>query len=319
MSITTTQYQKLKHLVNILYSLPYSDEFRQPVSIKYPDLQQPYQDVVKYPIDLGTILLKLTNETYQHLDEVNKELILCFKNAILFNSDLSQMVSISNYLLLISEKLWIEFIKLPFYKMKNNNKMLISMNLDYHIDINDQNGLKTFQDMLYQYRVDHLLEVRNVKMNYDDVKQFHQQLEEFSCEDLDEEYENALKLMNKNCVELLSSSSSSSDRQDVEYPNLLKLINPLVDIVKKEIDSSQDDDEEDEDDQYSCFLKVIFNNNSDKDKDKDEDEDEDNKNNKNKKKSFPKKLSFKKNNFLKLFDDVLGTSLVLLFERQTRG
>lgn len=58
-----------------------------PSKKKYPE----YYEVIEYPIDLRLIAIKIQNNEYAHLNELEKDLLLMAKNACLFNEPGSQI------------------------------------------------------------------------------------------------------------------------------------------------------------------------------------------------------------------------------------
>ena len=63
-------------------SLPISYDFLMPVDVTYlPD----YNDIIKVPMDLGTIRDKLKNQEYKYFVDWEKDMLLVFDNAIKYN------------------------------------------------------------------------------------------------------------------------------------------------------------------------------------------------------------------------------------------
>jgi E1A/CREB-binding protein len=63
-----------------------------------------YFDVIKEPMDLGTILKKLNNGVYVTADEFAKEVRLTFHNAVLYNSEESEVHGLAKEYLSYFEK-----------------------------------------------------------------------------------------------------------------------------------------------------------------------------------------------------------------------
>lgn len=112
--ITSGELSSLRRLVMSLYTLPFSNEFRQPIQILHPELLESYMFAIPKPIDLGTILLKLQNEEYHSVMECREDIKLVFSNAICFNSELSNLVAMANHLTWFSRNLWHEIMSTPF-------------------------------------------------------------------------------------------------------------------------------------------------------------------------------------------------------------
>lgn len=72
------------HILKILYSSALCHEFRMPVEMYYPHLRNEYSRIIKYPIDLGTLLMS-TMEGLINAKSLRAGLHLIFSNCVCFN------------------------------------------------------------------------------------------------------------------------------------------------------------------------------------------------------------------------------------------
>lgn len=87
---------KLLKLVSVFMSIPFSNAFHRPVSLKkFPN----YAVVVKTPIDLGTIKSKIKNGTYSKYDEFVADLRLMRDNCALYNGVSHSLTDTANLIL----------------------------------------------------------------------------------------------------------------------------------------------------------------------------------------------------------------------------
>ncbi|ELA42757.1 uncharacterized protein VICG_00072 [Vittaforma corneae ATCC 50505] len=85
--------EKLAKLVSVFMSMPFSNAFHRPVSLKkFPN----YTAVVKAPIDLGTIKTKARNGVYSKYEEFLGDLILMKENCKLYNGPTHSLTEIAD-------------------------------------------------------------------------------------------------------------------------------------------------------------------------------------------------------------------------------
>eukprot|EP01041_Mallomonas_annulata_P003204 gene3204-6325_t len=107
-----------------LYCNPFAQEFRRPVHILHPTLLGTYLEVIKNPIDLATMVLRVDRSEYASLESFRSDIQLLFANAISFNEETLNMVSTSKHLLFYAKVLWEQYIGLPFYGNKTRQEYL---------------------------------------------------------------------------------------------------------------------------------------------------------------------------------------------------
>lgn len=91
----TSSDKELKEMYKIvlgLLSKPESFAFREPVDWKGLNLLD-YPEVVKNPMDLGTIRKKLEANEYRNVNEVAADIRLVWSNCMLYNRDGSEVIS----------------------------------------------------------------------------------------------------------------------------------------------------------------------------------------------------------------------------------
>jgi hypothetical protein len=290
--LSDEQIQGLTRLTMRLYCLPYSDEFRQPVQVKYPDLLDSYTSIIKVPCDLGTVLLKLKNKTYTSIEACAKELKLCFQNAIEFNADLSNLVSISRHLLAFTENLWREILQIPF--ASPSKKAPIDM--------------QVFSQRLKKNRQIHFEETYQMSLKGDEIEYFQTQLQVLEV-DVDSPFFSAVKQILATCDSVLSTHSkevnAETENNVSNFPSLIDLLSPVIDVIKNQFPCTEVKQQtittslEIFSSQHSCFMNTIFPSVDES--------------------CYPQSLSFQNNSFLKMFDQGIGEVTAILFERCTRG
>jgi len=81
--------------VAVINKLRVSDNrslFSRPVCEEYPDIADEYRREVKDPMDFNTIENERLND-YRHISELQKDLILTFRNCCVFNRDAPEYYS----------------------------------------------------------------------------------------------------------------------------------------------------------------------------------------------------------------------------------
>lgn len=99
----------LTRVLSALYCRSICREFRKPVEVLYPLLIGAYLQVVKEPIDLGTLLLMCLNGQGT-VEVVREKLQLVFQNAIQYNQESLEMVSASKHIDAFAEGLFEEIV-----------------------------------------------------------------------------------------------------------------------------------------------------------------------------------------------------------------
>ncbi|ODV61501.1 chromatin-binding protein BDF1 [Ascoidea rubescens DSM 1968] len=85
-----------------------------------------YFDVIKNPMDLGTIKLKLSNGSYENADEFEKDIRLMFQNCYIFNPSDSYVNDLGHKLEDIFNKKWKEKPLTPSTPPENNRKLSLA-------------------------------------------------------------------------------------------------------------------------------------------------------------------------------------------------
>jgi hypothetical protein len=90
----SNQSRELKDMYKIvcgMFAKPESYAFRAPVDWKGLGLLD-YPEVVKKPMDLGTVKNKLETAQYQTVEEVAADIRLVWSNCMLYNRDGSEVI-----------------------------------------------------------------------------------------------------------------------------------------------------------------------------------------------------------------------------------
>lgn len=83
-------FHELYKIVCSIISRQESLVFREPVDWKYLGLVD-YPDIVKRPMDLGTIKAKIETEKYDSIEEIAQDVRLVWSNCMLYNRDGSEV------------------------------------------------------------------------------------------------------------------------------------------------------------------------------------------------------------------------------------
>jgi hypothetical protein len=103
----------LIRIVSLMYSSSSASEFRKPVEVSYPSIAKSYRKVVKYPMDLGTLLIHCMKGEAS-VDKIRRGIQLVFSNSVLFNDGVPMMEAVSRHLETFACGLFEEAIGLPF-------------------------------------------------------------------------------------------------------------------------------------------------------------------------------------------------------------
>ena len=83
-------FAEMYKIVCSMISRPESSAFREPVDWKAMGLLD-YLNIVKNPMDLGTIKTKIEASKYNSLDEIASDVRLVWRNCMLYNRDGSEV------------------------------------------------------------------------------------------------------------------------------------------------------------------------------------------------------------------------------------
>jgi hypothetical protein len=153
--------QVLEQILSCLSSKPYCGDFKQPVLSQHEELADVYLQVIKSPMDLGTILRKIQQKEYKSFRDCGADICLVFHNSLLFNALLPSLVSISSHGLLYAQRLWTNIYDLPiqlnetldkFHQSKHSNRLLLYRSCrHFHISSSEWNRVATLlQEILSQ-------------------------------------------------------------------------------------------------------------------------------------------------------------------------
>ena len=84
-------FAEMYKIVCSMMSRPESLAFREPVDWKGLGLLD-YLDIVKHPMDLGTVKTRIENEKYSSLDDIAFDIQLVWRNCMLYNRDGSEVI-----------------------------------------------------------------------------------------------------------------------------------------------------------------------------------------------------------------------------------
>jgi hypothetical protein len=83
-------FAEMYKIVCSMISRPESHAFREPVDWKNLGLLD-YLDIVKNPMDLGTVKSRIEASKYDTLDEIAHDIRLVWRNCMLYNRDGSEV------------------------------------------------------------------------------------------------------------------------------------------------------------------------------------------------------------------------------------
>ena len=104
---------RVRRILEKLFRRSIAADFRRPVVNMFPELAQTYLAVIKEPMDLGTLLLRV-HQGLDDVHEIRRCLRLIFANALAFNEGAHQMESISLHVSVYAKGLWEETLDLPY-------------------------------------------------------------------------------------------------------------------------------------------------------------------------------------------------------------
>jgi hypothetical protein len=110
----------MKRIAAIIYCRSISSEFRRPVDCLYPTIMTSYLTLVKTPMDLGTILYACIQENLSP-QQFRDHLHLVFNNAIVFNTGVPLMESISAHIDAFAGGLYEEALNMPYRDIPDIN------------------------------------------------------------------------------------------------------------------------------------------------------------------------------------------------------
>eukprot|EP01039_Chlorochromonas_danica_P007967 gene7967-8788_t len=152
-------------LLAILYSRGVFREFRRPVLAVYPNLCENYLDIVKEPMDLGTLLLEVENGRH-NIESFRRALHLITSNALLFNSGYATIEAMSKHFEFIAEAFFEEILKVPYIG-----------------DMNNFNH-ETFENSVRKRRFGYYRLIRDLPLNHNEIENLLTILDHFPHEKL---------------------------------------------------------------------------------------------------------------------------------------
>ena len=110
----------LFNVMSQLYCLSIAADFRKPVEVLYPNIASSYLSIIKYPMDLGTLLLHCM-KGLASTEYIRRGLRLVFSNSLKFNAGSPMMEAISKHLECFSKGLFEEAKNIPFHDKNHFN------------------------------------------------------------------------------------------------------------------------------------------------------------------------------------------------------
>ena len=189
-------------IVSILYCHDICSEFRSPVEELYPDLKDEYLSIIKYPMDLGSILINCINQKMT-VEALCRALQLVFVNALVFNKGTPVMESLATHLYMFAGELYEEAIGRHYYLTDNAN--------DDDIDLKRLNE-----------RHNRILFVQNIPLVNTEIKYFIDSLERVKLQ-----VPNELNKFIKNAINTANDALENGDENITIY----KLLSPIINAV----------------------------------------------------------------------------------------
>ena len=119
-SLTNIEKEKFFEILKVLFQDNQSSAFQEPVD--YIELNIPeYPEIIKNPMDLGTIKEKLENDDYKNINEIINDFDLIWENCFTFNKVGSEIYKMAQY----CKKLFKKQMEKYFKVGNNNNNNLI--------------------------------------------------------------------------------------------------------------------------------------------------------------------------------------------------
>ena len=115
--ITQEDITKLQKIFTVLESDPQAIDFLEPVDYIGLNILD-YPDIIKHPMDLGTVKKNLLNKVYNTFQEFLSDIDLIWKNCKTYNMQGSEIVKMSNH----CEKVFKKQMEKLFKNYNANNK-----------------------------------------------------------------------------------------------------------------------------------------------------------------------------------------------------
>lgn len=117
-SLTNLEKEKFLEILKTLFHDNQSTAFQEPVD--YIELNLPeYPEIIKNPMDLGTIKEKLENDEYSDINEITNDFDLIWENCFTFNKVGSEIYKMAQY----CKKLFKKQME-KYFKNGNNNQII---------------------------------------------------------------------------------------------------------------------------------------------------------------------------------------------------
>lgn len=202
----TLEDEKLSmiRIVSILYCHEICSEFRSPVEILYPDLKDEYLSMVKYPMDLGSILMNCLNHKMT-TEVLCRALQLVFVNALVFNKGTPVMESLATHLFIYAGELYEEAIGKHYFLMNDSDN-------DENIDSKRLNE-----------RHNRMLFAQHVPLANNEIKYFIESLERVKLS-----IPNELSKIVKDVISSAKESLKNGKRKITLHMLLLPLMNASI-------------------------------------------------------------------------------------------
>jgi len=185
---------------SILYCHEICAEFKCPVEIMYPELKNDYLSLIKYPMDLGTILINCLNNKMT-IEGFRRALQLVFVNALEFNKGTIVIESLAIHLYKFASELFENSFRKPFNIISEN-----------------QNNLSLDSDSIIN-RCELISNVKDVPLTINEIQFFLDSLKKVKTIVPD-------KLVN--IVKQIKSLAMTSLKNGKQQLTLKKLLNPIM-------------------------------------------------------------------------------------------
>ena len=156
-SLTNIEKEKFFEILKVLFQDNQSSAFQEPVD--YIELNIPeYPEIIKNPMDLGTIKEKLENDNYSDINEIVNDFDLIWENCFTFNKVGSEIYKMAQY----CKKLFKKQME-KYFKVGNNNNNNLIYNKKDDDDIKEDES--KLQNINLQEKMEIAEKIRKLSMD----------------------------------------------------------------------------------------------------------------------------------------------------------
>lgn len=200
MKASKDEMEAMIRIASILYCHEICADFKSPVEILYPELKDDYSSIIKYPMDLGTILVNCLDNKMT-IEGFRRSLQLVFVNALEFNKGTIVMESLAIHLYKFASELYENALRKPFNIISENQNH--SLDADYMI-----------------IRCERISSVKDVQLTTNEIQFFLDSVKKVRTSIPDK--------LNNLVIQAISLANNALKDGKQKFITLNKLLNPIL-------------------------------------------------------------------------------------------